>query len=96
MRKRLIILLGIVLFIDERGKYIMKEYSCPDCNIKTTSCKGCPRASSIGDPSKQFVDLSKLLKHNDIPSSCRHCATHPSNGGDGICWCVLGSYHITY
>lgn len=68
----------------------MKEYSCPDCNIKSNSCNGCPRVSSIGDPSKQFVDLSKLLKHNDIPSACRHCTT-----GDGIYWCALGSYHIT-
>lgn len=78
----------------------MKEYNCPDCDIRTISCKGCPRTYPVvdnpsGDPSKQFIDLSKLTRYNDIPSTCRYCATHPSNGGDGICWCILGSYHIT-
>lgn len=76
----------------------MKEYSCPDCNLKTNSCNGCPRVIAIGDLSKKFVDLSKLTNnsYNNVPDPCKYCATHPSNGGDGICWCVLGSYHITY
>lgn len=78
----------------------MKEYSCPDCDLQTNSCNGCPRIyksthTSSGDPSKQFVDWSKLTVYNNIPETCKHCATHPSNGGNGICWCVLGSYHIT-
>lgn len=69
----------------------MKKYSCPDCHINTNSCDGCPRINS------QFVDWSKLniKSYDNIPDSCRYCATHPSNGGDGICWCVSGSYHIT-
>ena len=71
----------------------MKEYSCPDCNLKTNSCNGCPRVSN----KEEFVDWSKLniKSFNNIPEACKHCMTHPSNGGDGICWCVLGSYHIT-
>ena len=26
-----------------------------------------------------------------IPDSCKHCSNHPSNGGSGICHCILGS-----
>lgn len=69
----------------------MKKYNCPDCSINTDSCDGCPRINS------QSVDWSKLQinSYSNIPDACKHCMTHPSNGGDGICWCVLGSYHIT-
>ena len=69
----------------------MKQYNCPDCSINTNSCDGCPRINS------QSVDWSKLQinSYSNIPDACKHCMTHPSNGGDGICWRVLGSYHIT-
>lgn len=32
---------------------------------------------------------------NTIPSSCRSCPNHPSNGGNGICLCTLGTKPIT-
>ena len=69
----------------------MKQYNCADCFINTNSCDGCPRINS-----QIHVDWSKLKieSYSNIPESCKLCATHPSNGGDGICWCVLGSYHI--
>lgn len=27
---------------------------------------------------------------NGIPSSCKTCSNHPSNGGSGICHCIMG------
>lgn len=30
-----------------------------------------------------------------IPQSCRNCPNHPSNGGSGICFCILGTKPIT-
>lgn len=30
-----------------------------------------------------------------IPYACKTCPTHPSNGGDGICHCILGLPEIT-
>lgn len=27
-----------------------------------------------------------------IPEACRNCSNHPSNGGSGICQCILGVY----
>lgn len=66
-----------------------KAYNCPDCSIITDSCDGCPRVN-------RFIDWSKLniKSYSNVPDACKHCATHPSNGGSGICWCTLGCYHI--
>lgn len=30
-----------------------------------------------------------------IPAACRGCGNHPSNGGDGICSCILATAPIT-
>lgn len=32
---------------------------------------------------------------NYVPESCRGCSNHPSNGGSGVCYCILGSPKIT-
>lgn len=34
------------------------------------------------------------INYNDIPSPCKTCSTHPTNGGDGICNCTLGTQII--
>lgn len=74
----------------------MKEYNCPDCNIETNSCNGCPRVEKQYVDNKTEIDWSKFnISSYSIPDLCKYCKTHPSNGGDGICWCVLGSCHIT-
>ena len=31
----------------------------------------------------------------DIPPSCVNCPNHPSNGGSGLCHCILGQSPIT-
>ena len=30
----------------------------------------------------------------DIPQACKNCPKHPSNGGDGICHCTLGTQPV--
>lgn len=30
----------------------------------------------------------------DIPQACKNCPKHPSNGGDGICLCTLGTQPV--
>lgn len=30
-----------------------------------------------------------------VPSACRTCSNHPSNGGSGVCHCVLGAQSAT-
>lgn len=30
----------------------------------------------------------------DIPEACKSCSNHPSNGGSGICNCILGAMKI--
>ena len=38
----------------------------------------------------------KWVLNPDIPSACQGCPNHPSNGGSGICHCILGNPQITY
>ena len=36
-----------------------------------------------------LTDLNNIPTY--IPDNCKHCPNHPSNGGSGICHCILGS-----
>lgn len=43
-------------------------------------------------------DIEEELSHYGrvwIPDSCRNCSNHPSNGGSGICNCILGGIQWT-
>lgn len=31
-----------------------------------------------------------------IPEPCKNCSKHPSNGGDGVCHCILAVEPIYY
>jgi len=42
-----------------------------------------------------YVNESKTKSWSNIPPGCVHCSNHPSNGGSGICYCVIGIQTIT-
>ena len=37
---------------------------------------------------------NKNQEISNIPEACQHCSNHPSNGGNGICHCILGTQPI--
>ncbi len=39
----------------------------------------------------ELEKLSPTYAYRDIPRPCRSCPNHPSNGGSGICHCILGN-----
>lgn len=43
---------------------------------------------------KEFMDFP-ITNLNMRTSSCAFCPNNPSNGGSGICNCILGQPHIT-
>ena len=45
----------------------------------------------------EFPNLSDIegAHFNDIPKACRGCSNHPSNGGSGVCHCILGLPEVT-
>ena len=49
--------------------------------------------------SNQPIDMNKFIdksySNTGIPQGCRNCSNHPSNGGSGICHCVIGIQTIT-
>jgi len=80
----------------------MKQYNCPDCCVLQDTCDGCQRATSIPSNKIESPITDWWLKKDlwsDIPSCCRGCSNHPSNGGSGICHCTLPYMHgygVTY
>lgn len=41
--------------------------------------------------SHTYDNMCKERPTVDIPEPCQKCSNHPSNGGSGICHCILGS-----
>ena len=68
---------------------------------------GKPITNTVNDNSEFHIGMEYLNKMLNtpiekeltmmeyIPKNCRHCSNHPSNGGSGICHCILGSETIT-
>ena len=42
-----------------------------------------------------YINELKTKSWSNIPPGCRHCSNHPSNGGSGICHCIIGIQTIT-
>lgn len=40
--------------------------------------------------------IAALEKLKTVPDACRHCPNHPTNGGSGICFCILGQQVVSY
>lgn len=49
-----------------------------------------PHTISVETPDIHFEHLLQWSSHTGIPSACRTCSNHPSNGGSGICHCIMG------
>ena len=46
------------------------------------------------EPDLGYTHLHKVIENlpsENIPASCKKCSNHPSNGGSGICHCILGN-----
>lgn len=59
------------------GEFIQGVFYCPMCAsiIHANNSKN----------SKQYQNIS------NIPECCKACKNHPSNGGSGVCQCILGN-----
>jgi hypothetical protein len=66
------------------GTYIQGVFYCPWCAAEII------KAYQPPNPIYELTPDFKL-----IPAPCRGCPNHPSNGGSGICHCILGSPSIT-
>lgn len=76
-------------------KYLLP---CGWCDRKNALCTYAPSQTivtqpGLGQPSLQ--DYLTISGDSDIPPSCKNCSNHPSNGGSGVCHCILGLPQVT-
>ena len=56
-----------------------------------------PDTTKTGDPinwpapTKTGEPIWSTQTLNYIPEGCRSCPNHPSNGGSGVCHCIIGT-----
>ena len=65
------------------GFGMMFRYVCPECGWYEFPPHNDERVIRIPYGGNSFTN-------DHIPDSCKNCPNHPSNGGSGICHCILG------
>lgn len=77
----------------------MKQYNCPDCTHIEDTCENCSRYVLHHETNLTDINIyypyRETLTFTNIPPACQNCPNHPSNGGSGICHCILGGYDFT-
>lgn len=61
--------------------------SCPECHKIVTKTK----QRTVENPAITLTGTATTKTSDDIPDACKNCPTHPSNGGSGVCNCIMGS-----
>lgn len=76
----------------------MKQYNCPDCTHIKDTCENCTRYQGNYRTNLDKYNLwwpyQVTATFADIPLTCQNCPNHPSNGGSGICHCILVTQSI--
>lgn len=73
----------------------MKQYNCPDCTHTEDTCENCTRYQ--GNYRTNLKEYNPWWSYqvtttfSNISEPCQNCPNHPSNGGSGICHCILGT-----
>lgn len=67
-----------------------------DSNYVTTTTYPIGTGDPITYPENTKTPI-KNIRWDDqsIPLACRSCSNHPSNGGSGICHCIMGLNQVT-
>ena len=68
----------------ECGTCIKTGKICPHLPAENSQIKSTPCVEPLPD-----VDWVGTISNDSIPDCCKPCPNHPSNGGSGICNCVL-------
>lgn len=97
----------IVEFNEATDTYRISYFE--DCHFKDEVCfrgyKKLEQKEEVSEKIWTIEELSDLLnppyigtsEHDAfLPDVCKGCPNHPSNGGSGICNCVLGQTPVSY
>ena len=92
-------LLDISDLIEEKiNGEISLSYS-PDDDLNEETKQAIKDSFEHPERGKRFSSIEEAFawlnsNEKDIPTSCRNCSNHPSNGGSVVCFCTLGMTEI--
>ena len=67
-----------------------------DLNYITTTTYPIGTGGPITYPENTKTPIKDIhWDDQSIPLACRSCSNHPSNGGSGICHCIMGLARVT-
>ena len=85
--------------VSSEGWYMTPNYQqgwiCPRCGrVNAPWVMTCPCKSNAYIFKEEKPITYTTTTTSSVPASCKECSKHPSNGGDGICHCTLGTQTI--
>ena len=51
---------------------------------------------TLTDWANTHVETSSTINNSFGKNACENCPNNPKNGGDGVCFCILGQQNIVY
>lgn len=84
-------------------KYCKHKKTCRISKSDDWYCADAEGMTNTKSDEQLYEEIRKNLyeylntDHTDVymPEECIHCSNHPSNGGSGLCNCILGAGRIT-
>ena len=81
------------------GSSSSSTYYTYTTNVTDTYICSCPECHKIVIKTKQRTianpNITLTSSVTDVPDPCKTCSNNPSNGGSGMCNCILGGSKIT-
>ena len=65
-------------------------------DIKTSTNWDSIDIKTLTDWASTNIETSSTINNAFCKNPCENCPNNPKNGGDGVCFCILGQQNIVY
>ena len=78
----------------EEAKEYAKNMTYRQAINNVTTSKGIKYSKATMIKLHELAEWADRINGIALPSACVNCSNHPSNGGSGICHCILGTLNL--